>query len=129
MRSIYLVQFSYAPDAWRRMTDTPSTRNRDQAVANLLAKFHGCLGEIKFPECGFDVPAFRKGFIEGQRRVIALIAFEHKLYAEAFGVYVVSEAGVLDLVMTPLTTMDDMDNALTITASVKSDKSLKYAKP
>ena len=127
---IYLVQFTYSSDAWQRMLTNQTERNRDVPVKELLKRFHGALGQVTFPDSPYDGPRFfEKSLIEGRRQVVAILLFENKIYAEAFGVYLEAEVGVQDVVMTPLTLMADMVNAVEVAGAVKADTTLKYRRP
>jgi hypothetical protein len=129
-RPVYLVQFTYTNSAWQRMMDAPTTANREGPVKAVLQEFHGCLGKISFPDCKWSGDTvFEKGLLEGRRQVVALILFENKLYAEAFGVYLAGVGDVQDLVMYPLTTMLEMAAAVKGAGEVKANKNLKYQRP
>jgi uncharacterized protein with GYD domain len=103
---LYMIQYSYTPQAWQAMLSGEAERDRQRAVEDLVEKLGGKFPRLVFD--GGDPPDIRcKKFAFGEHDVVALIYFPSNKEAAAFAMLIAATGSVREFRTTPLMTLEE----------------------
>lgn len=141
--TLYLVQFAYTADAWKKFVDQDVLRDRIGHLRKLIETLGGCFASITIPcegdekpyvgedEDDCDCPPRKRVFdkclaFNPDHQVTTLIAFPSPVAANAFGIAVCQGGLVTNLRMTPLLSWSE---TMTAMARAKAAARTKGALP
>lgn len=123
---LYMIQYSYTPEAWNAMLTGQVERDRHHAVEDLVEKLGGKFPKLVFE--GDDPPDMRcKKFAFGEHDVVALIYFPSNKEAAAFAMLIASTGSVRSFRTTPLMTIEEGIDAMQF--AEEKTKTASYSPP
>jgi uncharacterized protein with GYD domain len=123
---LYMIQYSYTPEAWNAMLSGQAQRDRQRAVEELVARLGGKFPKLVF-EDDYPPPIRCKKFAFGEHDVVALIYFPSNREAAAFAMLISATGSVKSFRTTPLMTIEEGIDAMQLAQDMT--KTVPYSPP